>query len=159
MPPIFLGVPIGGKFVKRAETAVQELREPLQIFPGYSPQQLSRIGRDRAAGQDWVYGSTMYFAELDEQSTRDDTVKFHYCVDKQDHWVFWRVRFDESFDLLTKFEFVFPELPLYKHVFSQWDRWIDENGVFPVKEATDTWLREEEQRLRERGNIEGYSRI
>ena len=85
--PTFFGVPVGGKFIERTETAIRQLQEPLQIFEGYSADQLSKIGDDRAAGQNWI-DSSLWFAELDEQSTQDDTVKMHYLPLKQDRWVF-----------------------------------------------------------------------
>ena len=33
--------------------------------------------------------------------------------------------------MLGYFEDTFARAPLLEHIFSQWDRWVDENGVFP----------------------------
>ena len=96
------------------------------------------------------------FGILDERSPEDKTIVIYSKADYEfnemeelvrSDWVSWRVKFQESFILWalleTKGEF-------YDNVFSHWDRFVDEDGIFPVN-ASIAQVNEERRQQNQKG--------
>lgn len=112
--------------------------ERIDYFEDCSVEELQQITDERSkTGNEQEEG---VFVILDEGSARDKTAIVWYLnyefndVDELigSHCVFQRVRFHGSYILIalneTKEEF-------YDTVFSKWDRFVGEDGIFPVKDA------------------------
>lgn len=128
----------------------------LDYFEGKTTEDLQQVFEQRSKRNKYLSGGV--FAILDERSSKDRTLIVYYLHSEFDDmeerigqtWVSWRVRFEESFILVsllqTKGEF-------YDNVFCLRDRFVDENGIFPVNAAMEQIENElvEENRLERLG--------
>ena len=124
--------------MKSSGLVERKVDDQVEVFEGALESQLRQYFEERrnnSGVRKWLDRKT--FAILHERSTSDNTLVVHYehtelgelCEALYKCWASWRVRFSEAENLIDLLEFC-PEF--WYTTFSQSDRFIGEDGIFPV---------------------------
>ena len=105
------------------------------------------------------------YAILDERGTKEHTITVHYQHKQKDlytneetdrFWTSWRVRFPEAKKIISLLTF---KVEFYEDVFSKSDRFVGDDGIFPVEYAIDEMGKEEIAAGEEDENIQSQGRM